>query len=40
MENMGSTMILTNLVGIQSSNIHTKVEANQCIDLREVQNVT
>ena len=39
MKNMGSTPILTNLVGIHTSNIHTKFEANQCSGSRkEVKN--
>ena len=35
MQNRGSTPILTNLVGIHTSNIHTKFEANPCSSLRE-----
>ena len=39
MQNRGSTLILTNLVGIHTSNIHTKFEANPCSGLRkEVKN--
>ena len=39
MQNSGSTPILTNLVGIHTSNIHTKFEANPCSGLRkEVKN--
>ena len=40
MQNRGSTPILPNLVGIHTSNIHTKFEANLCSGLREeVENV-
>ena len=35
MKNMGSTPILTNLVGVLPRNIHKKFEANLCIVLRE-----
>ena len=35
MKNRGSTPILTNLVGIHTSNIHTDFEANPCSGLRE-----
>ena len=35
MKNRGSTMILTNLVGVHPRNIHTKFEANSCSSLRE-----
>ena len=35
MENRGSTLILTNLVGVHPRNIHTKFEANPCRGLRE-----
>ena len=35
MKNRGSTMILTNLVGVHPRNIHTKFEANPCSGLRE-----
>ena len=39
MQNRGSTPILTNLVGIHTSNIHTKSEANPCSGSRkEVKN--
>ena len=39
MQNGGSTPILTNLVGIHTSNIHTKFEANPCSSSRkEVKN--
>ena len=39
MQNRGSTPILTNLVGIHTSNIHTKFEANPCSGSRkEVKN--
>ena len=34
MKNRGSTPILTNLVGVDPSNIHTKFEANPCSGLR------
>ena len=34
MKNRGSTPILTNLVGVHPSNIHTKFEANPCSGLR------
>ena len=34
MKNMGSTPILTNLVGVHPRNIHTKFEANPCSGLR------
>ena len=30
MKNRGSTLILTNLVGVHPRNIHTKFEANPC----------
>ena len=36
MKNRGSTLILTNLVGVHPRNIHTKFEANPCIGLIEV----
>ena len=40
MKNRGSTLILTNLVGVHLRNIHTKFEANPCSGLRgEVENV-
>ena len=40
MKNRGSTPILTNLVGVQLRNIHTKFEVNPCSGLRgEVINV-
>ena len=32
---MGSTLILTNLVGVHQGNIHTKFEANPCSSSRE-----
>ena len=32
---MGSTPILTNLVGVHPRNIHTKFEANPCSSSRE-----
>ena len=35
--NMGSTPILTNLVGVNPRKIHTKFEANPCSGLREVE---
>ena len=35
MKNRGSTLILTNLVGVHPQNIHTKFEANPCSGLRE-----
>ena len=35
MENRGSTLILTNLVGVHPRNIHKKIESNQCSGLRE-----
>ena len=35
MKNMGSTPILTNLVGVHPRNIHTKFEANPCSGSRE-----
>ena len=35
----GSTLILTNIVGVYPRNIHTKFEANPCSDLGEVENV-
>ena len=35
MKNRGSTPILTNLVGVNPQNIHTKFEANPCRGLRE-----
>ena len=39
MKNRGSTLILTNLVGVHPRNIHTKFEASPCSDLRvEVKN--
>ena len=34
MKNRGSTPILTNLVGVNPRNIHTKFEANPCSGLR------
>ena len=37
MKNRGSTLILTNLVGVHPRNIHTKFEANPCSGLREVE---
>ena len=39
MKNRGSTLILTNLVGVHPRNIHKKFEANPCSGLREVENV-
>ena len=39
MKNRGSTLILTNLVGVHPRNIHTKFEANPCSGLREVEKV-
>ena len=39
MKNSGSTPVLTNLLGVHPSNIHTKFEANPCSCLREVENV-
>ena len=39
MQNRGSTPILTNLVGVNPMNVHTKFEANPCSGLREVENV-
>ena len=38
MKNRGSTPILTNLVGVQLRNIHTKFRANQCSGSRGVNN--
>ena len=38
MQNRGSTLILTNLVGVHPKNTHTKFEANQCSGSREVKN--
>ena len=39
MKNMGSTPILRHLVGVHTSNIHTKFEANPCSGSRkEVKN--
>ena len=38
MKNRGSTPILTNLVGVQLRNIHTKFEANPCGGSREEVN--
>ena len=35
MKNRGSTLIVTNLVGVHPRNIHTKFEANPCSGLRE-----
>ena len=35
MKNRGSTLILTNLVGVHQKNIHTKLEANLCSGSRE-----
>ena len=35
MKNRGSTMILTNLVGVHPRNNNTKFEANPCSGLRE-----
>ena len=35
MKNRGSTLILTNLVGVHPRNIHTKFEANPCSGSRE-----
>ena len=35
MKNRDSTPILTNLVGVNPRNIHTKSEANPCSGLRE-----
>ena len=35
MKNRGSTLILTNLVGVHPRNIHTKFEANLCSGSRE-----
>ena len=35
MNNRGSTLILTNLVGVHPRNIHTKFEANPCSGSRE-----
>ena len=32
-------LILTNLAGVHSSNIHTKFEGNPCSSLRKVENV-
>ena len=37
MKNRGSTPIFSNLVGIHTSNIHIKFEANPCSGLREVE---
>ena len=37
MKNRGSTPIWTNLVGVNMMNIHTKLEANPCNGLREVE---
>ena len=40
MKNRGSTLILTNLVGVHPRNIHTIIEVNPCSGLREeVENV-
>ena len=40
MENRGSTPILTKkLVEVHQRNINTKLEANPCSGLREVENV-
>ena len=39
MKNRGSTLILTNLVGIHPKDIQTKFEANPCSGLREVENL-
>ena len=38
MKNRGSTLILTNLVGVHLRNIHTKFEANPCSGSREEVN--
>ena len=38
MKNRGSTLILTNLVGVHLRNIHTKFEANPCGGSREEVN--
>ena len=35
MTKRGSTLILTNLVGVHPRNIHTKFEANPCSGSRE-----
>ena len=35
MKNRGSTLIITNLVGVHQRTIHTKFEANPCSGLRE-----
>ena len=35
MKNNGSNPILTNLVGVQLKNIHTKFKANQCSGSRD-----
>ena len=35
MKDRGSTLILTNLVGVHPRNIHTKCEANPCSGFRE-----
>ena len=35
MENRGSTLILTNLVGVHPRNIHTKFKANLCSGFSE-----
>ena len=35
MKNRGSTPILTNLVGVNPMNTHTKFEANSCSGSRE-----
>ena len=37
MENRGSTLILTNIVGVHLRNIHTKLEANLCNGLKKVE---
>ena len=37
MKNRGSTPILTNLVGVNPRNIHTKFQANPCSALKEVE---
>ena len=39
MKNRGSTPILINLAGIQPRNINSKVEANPCSSLGEVEKV-
>ena len=38
MKNRGSTPVLTNLLGVHQSNIHTKFE-DPCSGLKEVENV-